>query len=101
MKNRMTRIGDILGTALDDIRPSRDIGMCRIWDKWDQAVGSTIAAEAKPSAFNDGILIINVSSSVWMQQLNFLKRDMIRKINTVMECEMVREIRFKIARVHN
>jgi len=101
MKREMTHIGDILESALKGFRPSGDLGMTRIWDLWQVSVGETIAREAKPGAFKDGILIVNVSSSVWMQQLTFLKRDMIEKINNVLECDMVKEIRFKIASVHN
>lgn len=101
MKKEMTHIGDILESALKSFRPSADIGMTRIWDMWSVSVGDTIAREAKPGAFKDGILIVHVSSSVWLQQLTFLKQDMISNINGVLDCEMVKEIRFKIASVHN
>ncbi|MBF0468183.1 MAG: DUF721 domain-containing protein [Desulfamplus sp.] len=101
MKGKMTHVGDILESALKNFRPSGDTGMTRIWDLWHVSVGETIAREAKPGAFKDGILIVNVSSSVWMQQLTFLKQDIVAKLNQILECEMVKEIRFKIAKVHN
>lgn len=101
MKGKLIHISDIINRLLENIRPNSDTGMTKIWELWQTSVGEAIAKEAKPGAFKDGILIVHVSSSVWMQQLNFLKRDIITKLNCVLKCEMVREIKFKIGKVHN
>lgn len=101
MKGKLIHISDIINRLLENIRPNSDTGMTKIWELWQTSVGEAIAKEAKPGAFKDGILIVHVSSSVWMQQLNFLKRDIITKLNGVLKCEMVREIKFKIGKVHN
>ena len=101
MKGKLIHISDIINRLLENIRPNSDTGMTKIWELWQTSVGEAIAKEAKPGAFKDGILIVHVSSSVWMQQLNFLKRDIITKLNVVLKCEMVREIKFKIGKVHN
>ncbi|MBF0203812.1 MAG: DUF721 domain-containing protein [Desulfamplus sp.] len=101
MKKQLTHISSILDSALKAFRPNADMEMTKIWDLWHISVGETIAREAKPGAFKDGILIVHVSSSVWMQQLTFLKRNMIVKLNNALNCEMVKEIKFKIANVRN
>ena len=99
MKSKLIHISDVINAILKDIRPCADTGMAKIWELWQKSVGETIAKEAKPGAFKDGILIVHVSSSVWMQQLTFLKRDILCKLNSDLNCEMVRELRFKIGRV--
>lgn len=100
MKSKLIHISDIINNILKNIRPSSDIGMTKIWKLWRHSVGEAIAKEATPGAFKDGTLIVHVSSSVWMQQLTFLKRDIIVKLNSELECEMVKEMRFKIGRVN-
>ncbi len=67
----------------------------RIWQVWDRAVGSQIAAKARPANFRDGVLTVMVSNAPWMQQLNFLKRGIIGKVNAALGEEMVREIFLK------
>ncbi len=67
----------------------------RIWQVWDRAVGAQIAAKARPANFRDGVLTVMVSNAPWMQQLNFLKKGIIGKINAALGEEMVREIFLK------
>ena len=67
----------------------------RIWLVWDDAVGAQIAAKARPVSFRDGILTVAVSSSPWMQQLTFLKKGIIDKLNERLDCELVRDIFLK------
>ncbi|MEA2061330.1 MAG: DUF721 domain-containing protein [Thermodesulfobacteriota bacterium] len=100
MKNNMTHISSVLDSALENFRVTSDTEMIRIWKLWDEAVGDTIARNAKPGAFKKDILLVHVSSSVWMQQLRFLKQDLISRINFALGQELVREIRFKIANLH-
>lgn len=100
-KNNLTHISSILDTTLKNFRPKSDMDMTGIWDIWTESVGSEIAKNAKPAAFKDGHLIVNVSSSVWIQHLKFLEKDMISNINNILNKKLVTNIRFKIAKLHN
>ena len=95
MKQQLTRISDILDRAMSEFRPSKDLAMTRIWEIWDEAVGDPISKNAKPAAFRDGVLIVHVSSSVWMQQLRFYRQSMLDSINQRMGDILVTD-RFKI-----
>ena len=75
--------------------------MTEIWNHWSKAVGKEVAKNAKPALFKDGILIANVSSSVWIQHLKFLEKDIISNINQLLNKKLVKKIRFKIAKLHN
>ncbi|MBF0241147.1 MAG: DUF721 domain-containing protein [Desulfamplus sp.] len=99
MKGKLIHISEILDSILKNIRPSSDIGMTTIWQIWSTTVGDAIAKETKPGAFKDGNLIVHVSSSVWMQQLKYLKKDIIDKLNKYLNANMVRDIIFKIGNV--
>lgn len=98
---KLIHIGDILNAALGKYRPAMDTDMTRIWDIWDSAVGSPIAMNAKPDAFKDGILIVNVSSSSWIHQLKFLETEMIANLNKQLDRQLITRIRFKIGKIHS
>lgn len=98
---KLIHIRDILNSALGKYRPAMDTAMTRIWDIWDDAVGKPIAMNAKPDSFKDGILIVNVSSSSWIHQLKFLETEMISNINKQLDQPIVRQIRFKIGKIHS
>ena len=75
--------------------------MMKIWDLWDSAVGAPIAMNAKPSAFKDGILFVNVSSSAWIHQLKFLEKEITQTLNNQMDHPLIKQIRFKIGKIHS
>lgn len=95
-KHRPVQIGDILESSLKSYRKKNDLGMIKIWDMWEDAVGKNISENAKPAAFKGDVLLIHVNSSPWMHHLQFLKQDIINKVNSKMGKEMVTEIKFKI-----
>lgn len=97
----LIHISDILTAALNRYRPTQDTRMTRIWQIWDRAVGSPIAMNAKPDAFKDGVLSVNVSSSAWIQQLKFLEKQIIANLNQELEAPMISQIRFKIGKIHS
>jgi predicted nucleic acid-binding Zn ribbon protein len=99
--SKLIHISDILSSALGRYRPAKDTDMTRIWEIWDVAVGRPIAMNAKPDAFKDGHLTVNVSSSSWIHQLKFLEREMIKTINKQMDKNLVKQIRFKIGKIHS
>ncbi len=99
--SKLIHISDILNSALGKYRPARDTDMTQIWDIWDSAVGRAIAMNAKPDAFKDGHLTVNVSSSAWIHQLKFLEKEIISNINKQMDKNLIKQIRFKIGKIHS
>ncbi|MBW2220021.1 MAG: DUF721 domain-containing protein [Deltaproteobacteria bacterium] len=91
-----TRVGSLIENIITNIRPESDKKMMGIWKVWKRAVGDVIASNAQPEAFKGGLLIVKVSGSVWAQQLQFQKRELIQKINEALDSELVKDIRFKI-----
>ena len=89
-------IGHILPRVFQSCRGHSDQALLRVWDLWDAAVGGVIAADAQPEAFKGKILIVRVSSSTWIHHLQFLKKDIIVKINHALGQDLVEEIKFKI-----
>jgi predicted nucleic acid-binding Zn ribbon protein len=96
-KQELSHVGTFINNVLKTCRANRpDVEMTRIWSLWDETIGTTIAENARPAAFKGQVLLVTVTSSPWMQQLQFLKKDIIQKLNTALGKELVSEIKFKI-----
>ncbi len=101
MNHELIHIKKILDTALNNFRSASDIDMTKIWDIWDGVAGDVISENAKPAAFRGGVLVIHVSSSVWLHQLEFLKNDLIKNLNRALDKNLIKQIRFKIASIYH
>lgn len=73
--------------------------LVKIWQIWEDAVGKGIASNTTPAAFKGNLLIVHAESSAWIQQLHFLKKEMIEKINAILGQGAVQDIKFKIGPV--
>lgn len=77
-----------------DGTPQRE--QLRIWDIWEEAVGPRIAERAQPEALRNAVLVVSVSSSVWMQELSFLKQKILDRLQQKLAPGIIRDIRFKM-----
>jgi predicted nucleic acid-binding Zn ribbon protein len=105
MKNRRKKqkefipMSAVLPNLLKSIRTGSDTQLVEVWELWDGLVGEAIAKNTRPAAFKGKLLLVEVSSSTWMHQLQFLKADIVEKINDAFGKEMVEEIKFKIGTI--
>ncbi|WP_226377820.1 DUF721 domain-containing protein [Citrifermentans bremense] len=97
---RPAPVSDLLSQMLHGTPAEQRLKEGRIWLVWDEAVGSRIASHAQPSSFRAGALTISVDSSPWLQQLNYLKKELIGKVNDALEEELVTELQFKGGKVN-
>ena len=62
---------------------------------WSQIVGEAVAKISAVDRVDGGILFVKVESSSWRNELAFMRREIISKINALLGEEIIREIRFK------
>ena len=92
-------IGDILEKVVKKNKlnlPKLDL---RIREAWNASVGPLIISQTCLDQFKYGILYVKVSNSVWMQQLQFMKEEILDKLNRALEKEQVKNISFSIGPV--
>ena len=92
----LTPIKGILTQVLRDCRGNFQQDPDLLGQIWDRAVGATIARNAQPAAFKQRLLVVHVSSSVWLQELFFQKSALIEQVNAAAGREILEDIRFKI-----
>lgn len=66
----------------------------RIMDLWADVVGPTVAERSRPVKCRDGILTVAVSSSVWLQQLTMMRRDIVRMFAERIGPQAITDIQF-------
>jgi predicted nucleic acid-binding Zn ribbon protein len=96
---RPAPVTDLLTSLLRGTPAELRLREGRIWEVWEEAVGGKIAAHAQPASFREGTLTLHVDSSPWLQQLNYLKKDLIAKVNEALDEELVQEIQLKGGKV--
>ena len=92
-------IGPIMKTVISEFYKKSDQGLLKIYAAWKETVDEAVAENSKPAAMKGKVLIINVSSSIWMHELYFLKNDLVQKINQSLGEKLVEELKFKIGPV--
>ena len=100
-KANFVHIGGIIDDVLITFRRESDFELMRVWQIWDGIVGDVIAQNAKPAAFKGRVLLVHVSSSTWVHQLQFLKQDMISKLNSALGKALIEDLKFKIGPLRN
>lgn len=88
-------LADLLETVFKGHPLEKRIHEGRIWQVWDEAVGQKIASRAQPAKLANGILTVAVSSPSWMQQLGFLKKDIVAKVNDLAGEQLVTDLFLK------
>jgi len=68
----------------------------KIWEAWDGVVGKRVAKRARPSQINKGVLIVKVTDSVWLQELEFMAETIREGLNSRLRRAAVKKIRFKV-----
>ena len=98
-KPQAVSIGSILPQLLERWGQNLDVDLTRIWALWESAVGEAVAKNTRPVAFKGKLLLVHANSSPWLHHLQFLKKEIIVKVNQALGRELVGDIKFKIGKL--
>ena len=90
--DRPARLGEVLRAALARLPLAARLADHAVWTHWESVVGSTVARHARPLRLRRGVLVVGVDSAVWMQELQFLKREVTERLNAAVGRSAVRDI---------
>ncbi|MDH4281866.1 MAG: DUF721 domain-containing protein [Myxococcales bacterium] len=68
----------------------------KVFAWWSRSVPPRILEHARPVRFSRGVLIVNVSSSVWANELHYLTDDLLARLRTAAPAGGVEKIRFQV-----
>jgi len=94
-------IGDILSIYGRPMGLSRRMNEQRLLDAWEEAVGEGVAKRTEPMRIENRVLFLKVANSVWMQQLQFMKELILKKLHEKTGINFLQDLRFFIGEVDN
>lgn len=93
MPKDIERVSDILSHLLTKWGLKKGIEQHKALVVWGQVVGKGISAHTRPIWVNNGILLVVVDDSIWQQELEFIKSQIVERINQHLRVK-IREIKF-------
>ena len=65
--------------------------------EWEDLVGPAIAAVARPLTVSDGTLIVAVTTSAWLMELDLMKASLMRRLNAGKKVGRIERVAFVMA----
>lgn len=88
-------IGDLIPAILEKLGLARGVKEHEILERWPEIVGPKIAEVSSAERIRDGKLWVVVGHPAWRNELNFMKRELIEKINRELGETIVKDIIFR------
>ncbi|MBS3898235.1 MAG: DUF721 domain-containing protein [Dethiobacter sp.] len=92
----MIPIEQLLVKTLKKLPNAKQIKGQMLIDAWSEVVGWQIAAKAKATMFENGILFVWVRDSVWAQHLSLQKKQIIGSLNKAVRTNILTNIHFQV-----
>ena len=88
-------VGDAIASTLKNLGFTQRLKRFEVLNLWPTIVGDRIAQVTRAERFEGGKLFVKVDHAPWRNELTFLKKELIAKINSTMNEEVVQEIVFR------
>jgi hypothetical protein len=98
-KSELNHIGDVLQSTFKRKKLRVSVKDQHISESWKKAVGPIIAAQTMAQNLRGDTLFVKVSNSNWMQQLQFMKQEILNKVNAVLPDKTISNIYFSIGQI--
>lgn len=96
---KLISLGDVLQKELKKRGIPVQFEDTRLRDIWEEAVGPVVAAQTRAESIKKHTLNVKVASSVWMQQLHFLRDDILQKVNRILTNDPIQKIKFTVGEI--
>ncbi len=76
----MENAGSILASIFKNIGMEDSLVLVRLQREWATLFDEPLSLHIYPASLNNGILVVNVDSPLWLQQLKFFKQAILKKL---------------------
>lgn len=63
-------------------------------ENWERIVGETLSSHTHPRNIKNGVLYVDVDSSIWAQELSLLKPKILKDLNNFLKYPIIKDIIF-------
>lgn len=92
-----SQIKEALAKYLQKSGLGEQIEAISVIPEWPTLVGPAIAAVTIPIGVSQGVLVVAVRSSAWMNELKMMEREIIRQVNVGRAKGRIDKIRFQMS----
>lgn len=92
-----SQIREALAKYLQKSGIGEQIEAISVIPEWPTLVGPAIAAVTTPVRVADGVLVVGVRSSAWMNELKMMEREILRQVNVGRAKGRIEKIRFQMS----
>jgi predicted nucleic acid-binding Zn ribbon protein len=89
-------LGRLVPQVLRELGFDAALGVMRVVECWEEAVGAEVARHCRPTALRGGTLEASVDSSVWCQQLQLRAPQILAGLRRVLGDEAPGAVRFRV-----
>ncbi len=93
----MERLKFFMEKSLKGLNLEGTYQVSRVFGIWAEIVGPAIAQHTKPRFFRQGILIVEVASAAWANELTMLKPGIIKNLEKRLGKGLIRDVRWQVA----
>ncbi len=79
-KSEPVAVGSMVTQVLSELGLAGTASAVALSERWEEIVGSEIAAHCQPIIVRDGVLEASVDSSVWCQQLQLQREEILEAL---------------------
>jgi predicted nucleic acid-binding Zn ribbon protein len=95
-RSKPKAIGPVVGQVLGDLGLDAAMSAFRIGELWEEAVGPEIARHCRPVAVRGGVLEAEVDSSVWCQQLQMERPQLLQALKDTLGDDAPADLRLRV-----
>jgi len=95
-KGQLTGSSSVLKDLLETGILSDQFTRWKLWRKWPEIVGQTLAQNTDPVGYYRRTLVVWVKNASWLQQLSFASDPIKEKVNAFLGKEWIYRVRFTI-----
>lgn len=93
----MMRLGEFLHAVAPSLNLEARLREARIWTRWEEIVGTQVAAVTQPRLRRRTTLYVDVRDSMWLQQLSYMQPLMLERLRTLVGPGIVERLFFGLA----
>ena len=90
----MEHIGGTLKKLIKKEGLESEINQQKALDLWGELVGQKIKENTEPTKVQFGVMTVKTKNSVWKQELQFQKNNIIKSLNKKLIKTMIKDLRF-------
>ena len=95
-KSQPRAMGNLVGGVLKDLGLGEVARAARVGERWLDAVGAEVAQHARPQGMRGEVREVEVDTSVWCQQLQLRRPELLAALREELGDEAPQDLRFRV-----